>query len=86
MQDLATSENASEPLPHFSEGYLEAGWRRTLLVRKAVGWGYNVLVTDVDLVWFQHPYLYVDRFPEVRRAPDGVSACVSCVSRCQTAR
>ena len=66
LQDFATSEGASEPLGHLTEGYLEAGWRRTLIVRKAVAWGYNVLVTDVDLVWFQHPYLYLDRFPEVQ--------------------
>ena len=66
VQDLAAGENASEPYAHFSEGYLDAGWRRTLVVRKAVSWGYNVLVTDVDLVWFKHPYLYIDRFPEVR--------------------
>ena len=28
-------------------------------------WGYDVLVTDVDLVWFQSPYTYTEQFPEV---------------------
>ena len=71
MQDLAKSENASEPISHFSSGYFEAGWRRAAVVRKAVDWGYNVLVTDVDLVWFQSPYIYTERFPEVKPALRG---------------
>ena len=64
-QDLALSENATEPISHFSSGYFEAGWRRASVVHKAVDWGYDVLVTDVDLVWFQSPYLYTQQFPEV---------------------
>ncbi|KAK9804579.1 hypothetical protein WJX73_002017 [Symbiochloris irregularis] len=43
--------------------HLLAGWRRLALVEKAVRWGFNVLVTDVDVVWFRNPYTYLEDVP-----------------------
>ena len=63
------------PISHFSKEYLEAGWRRTSLVTKAVYWGFNVLVTDVDIIWFKNPYSYLNSFPLV-------GLLVSCSAAC----
>lgn len=62
-----TGSSINEAIAFLSNEYLEAGWRRASLVAKAVRWGFNVLLTDVDIVWFQNPYSYISHFPEVHR-------------------
>lgn len=51
--------NISSAITFFSDEYFEAGWRRTALAAKAVRWGFHLLITDVDIVWFQNPYKYL---------------------------
>ena len=80
MQDTISAttigSNINDAITFFSEEYFEAGWRRASVVAKAVAWGFNVLLTDVDIVWFQNPYSYLARVPEV-----GGMAC-TCLPLC----
>lgn len=63
-------------IQHASREYLQAGWRRLALVDRAVRWGFNVFVTDVDVVWFRNPYSYLARFPKVGL----VRSCLMCLA------
>ena len=64
-----TGAPINDAITYFSDRYLEAGWRRVALMAKALQWGFNVLLTDVDVVWFQNPYAYIAQFPEVQLCP-----------------
>jgi uncharacterized caspase-like protein len=33
-------------------------WQKVSLVAKAVAWGFNVLFTDLDVVWLRDPLAY----------------------------
>ena len=68
MSEGGNGTSISNAISFFSDEYLEAGWRRASIVAKAVQWGFNVLVTDVDIVWFKSPYSYISRLDEVTQA------------------
>lgn len=46
-------------LPRYnSDHYRAATWRKVTVVERIVDWGFNVLHSDVDVVWFQDPLPY----------------------------
>ncbi len=38
--------------------YRAATWRKVTVVEKIVDWGFNVMHSDVDVVWFRDPLPY----------------------------
>ena len=72
IADTGNGSSINEAITFFSDEYFEAGWRRTALAAKAVRWGFNVLLTDVDIVWFQSPYSYLAGIEEVSMYVDNV--------------
>lgn len=41
------------------EHYIEAVWRKVSVVERIVDWGFNVIMSDVDVVWLRDPLSYV---------------------------
>ncbi|KAJ9511474.1 hypothetical protein QJQ45_029860 [Haematococcus lacustris] len=48
-----------QALRYGSEHYVAATWRKVTVVQQIVGWGFNVLHSDVDVVWFRDPLPYM---------------------------
>ena len=46
------------PLRYGDDHYRAATWRKVTVVEKIVDWGFNVMHSDVDVVWFRDPLPY----------------------------
>ncbi|KAJ9511250.1 hypothetical protein QJQ45_017155 [Haematococcus lacustris] len=53
------SQPLLQALRYGSEHYVAATWRKVTVVQQIVGWGFNVLHSDVDVVWFRDPLPYM---------------------------
>ena len=58
----AKYDDYPSPLPPFlrygDDHYRAATWRKVTVVEKIVDWGFNVMHSDVDVVWFRDPLPY----------------------------
>ncbi|KAG1654663.1 hypothetical protein FOA52_003820 [Chlamydomonas sp. UWO 241] len=51
--------NTNGEYKYGSDHYRQATWRKVTVVEKIVDWGFNVLHSDVDAVWFRDPLPYM---------------------------
>jgi len=42
-------------------------WAKVFLVEAVVEWGYNIVVSDLDVVWFRDPMGLFARYPQAGR-------------------
>jgi hypothetical protein len=50
-----------------SEAWKDATWRKVPAVQQLLGLGYNVLLSDIDVMWLADPLAYLAAVPsEVR--------------------
>ncbi|GFH17220.1 EF-hand domain-containing protein [Haematococcus lacustris] len=52
-------DHSDKEYKYGSEHYVAATWRKVTVVQQIVGWGFNVLHSDVDVVWFRDPLPYM---------------------------
>lgn len=40
---------------HWQEGWRRMTWRQVFVIKDLVDWGFDGVVTDIDVAWIRHP-------------------------------